>query len=60
MNKKTLLQLNVIPEGKEAWLSYDQYQELKTIFEKIALPSDETSIQDQSYFKLYDFLTNVA
>jgi len=60
MNKETVVQLNVIPEGKEAWLSYDQYQELKRGFEAVELPSTETGIQDKAYFKLYDFLTEVA
>lgn len=60
MNKKTVLQLNVIPEGKVAWLSYEQYQDLKRLFEAVELPSIETGIQDQAYFKLYDFLTKVA
>ncbi len=60
MNKKTILQLNVLPEGKEAWLSYDQYQELKRVFEAVGLPSNEISIQDKAYFKLYNFLTDVA
>lgn len=60
MNKETILQLNVIPEGKEAWLSYDQYHELKRAFEAVELPSSEVDIQGEAYFKLYDFLTNVA
>ena len=60
MNKETVLQLNVVPEGKEAWLSYDQYQELKAIFQDINLPSSQTTIDDKSYFKLYDFLTTIA
>lgn len=60
MNKERLNQLNVIPEGKEAWLSYDQYETLRDLFESISLPSDETGIQDSRYLKLYDFLTQVA
>ena len=60
MNKDTILHLNVLPEGKEAWLSYDQYQELKQVFEAVELPSDEGDIQSEAYLKLYDFLTNVA
>lgn len=60
MNKETILELNVIPEGKDACLSYDQYQALKRLFEAIDIPSNETAIQDEGYAKLYDFLTEVA
>jgi hypothetical protein len=60
MNKEEILQFNVIPEGKEAWLSYDHYQELKQIFEKVKLPANDKGIMDKAYFQLYDFLTNTA
>lgn len=57
MNAETLLQLNVVPEGKTAWLSYDQYQELKRLFEAVAPFSQE---MDAVAFRLHAFLTNVA
>jgi hypothetical protein len=60
MNKEEVLRLNVIPDGKEAWLSYDHYQELKEIFESVKLPSNDKTIMDRQYFQLYDFLTNKA
>lgn len=60
MNKETILQLNVIPEGQQAWLTYDQYQQLKTIFESLPLPVDETGISHNRYFTLSDLLTNIA
>lgn len=60
MNKEEILQLNVIPEGQEAWLSYDQYQKLKRLFERVKLPSTDQAIMDKSYFPLYDFLTKTA
>ena len=60
MNKEEILQLNVIPDGKAAWLSYDQYQELKWIFERLQLPSPDPASLDRPYFQLYDFLTHTA
>ena len=60
MNRETLHRLNVIPEGKAAWLNYEEYQTLKAIFEGISLPDNDTRITDPTYFQLYDFLTNVA
>jgi len=57
MNTDTLLQLNVVPEGKEAWLSYDQYFELKRLFEAVSPLSSE---MDGTTFRVHDFLTNVA
>jgi len=57
MNTDTFLQLNVVPEGKKAWLSYDQYQELKRLFEAVSPFSQE---MDVSAFRLHEFLTNVA
>jgi hypothetical protein len=60
MNKEEILQLNVIPDGKEAWLSYDQYQDLKRIFERVKLPSNDTAIMDSQYVQLHDFLTRTA
>lgn len=60
MNKEEILQLNVLPDGQEAWLSYDQYQDLKRIFERVELPSTDQAIMDRSYFPLYEFLTKTA
>lgn len=60
MNKEEILQLNVIPDGKEAWLSYDQYQALKAIFDEVEIPSDNPDQLDSTYFHLYNFLTNTA
>lgn len=60
MNKTELLQLNVIPEGKAAWLSYEQYLRLKQLFEAVSLPSLEDTADDLAYLALYHFLTEVA
>jgi hypothetical protein len=60
MNKEEILRLNAIPDGKEAWLNYDHYQELKRIFERVNIPSNDKIITDRQYFQLYDFLTNTA
>ena len=60
MNKTELLQLNVIPEGKAAWLSYEQYLRLKQLFETVSLPSLEDTTDDLAYLALYHFLTEVA
>lgn len=60
MNKEALLQLNMLPEGKAAWLSYDNYLTLKTLFEAVPLPSDEETIPAGSYLDLHRFLTQVA
>lgn len=53
----TLLQLNVVPEGKTAWLTFDQFQELKNLFEAVSpfLPEMDTAA-----FRLHRFLTVVA
>ena len=55
MNAETILQLNVVPEGKEPWLSYDQYLELKRLFRQVS-PFDSEMNRDA--FRLYDFLVN--
>jgi hypothetical protein len=60
MNKAELLQLNVIPEGQAAWLSYDQFLKLKRLFEALTLPTNKESTADLRYIDLYHFLTNVA
>ena len=60
MNSEDILKLNVIPDGKEAWLSYDRYQELKTLFEAVNAPSSDKDIVDTQYFQLHHFLTNIA
>lgn len=60
MNKAEVLQLNVIPEGKEAWLSYDQYLELKRLFEAVPLPATEGTTDNLRYIDLYRFLTEIA
>jgi len=57
MNAETILQLNVAPEGEEAWLSYDQFLELKQLFEQVSPLQSE---MNGEAFRLYDFLTNVA
>ncbi len=44
--------LNVIPDGQEAWLSYDDYQDLEAIFETIDLPSAETKIKNPNAFSI--------
>ena len=60
MNKSQVLNLNVIPEGKTPWLSYDHYLELKRLFEMAPPPSSEENTQERSYLALYRFLTDVA
>ena len=60
MNKADILQLIVIPDGQEAWLSYDHYLELKRLFEAAPLPSTEETIDNRLYIDLYRFLTEVA
>jgi len=60
MNRENILKLNVIPDGKEAWLSYDRYQELKTLFEAVNAPSTDKDVVDSQYFQLHHFLTNIA
>ncbi|OQY44376.1 MAG: hypothetical protein B6242_12840 [Anaerolineaceae bacterium 4572_78] len=60
MNKHNVLQFNVIPEGKKAWLNYKHYMELKVIFEAVDIPTSEIDITNNQYFQLYHFLTNIA
>ncbi len=59
MNKEEVLQLNVIPDGKEPWLSYDNYLELKKIFESVNVPSSNKDIVDSEYVQLDRFLRRV-
>jgi hypothetical protein len=52
MNKAEILQLNVIPEGQAAWLNYDQYLELKRLFEAVPLPAAEETPDNLQYINL--------
>lgn len=58
MKKQDFLKLNVVPEGKEAWLSYENYQELERLFEAVDVPGPGEL--DDSYLALYDFLVRTA
>ncbi len=58
MNKQDLLRLNVVPDGKAAWLSYEDYLELEQLFEAVELPGQNET--DDRYVALYDFLVKVA
>ena len=58
MNKQDFLKLNAVPEGKEAWLSYENYLELERLFEAVDLPGQGDL--DDNYAALYDFLVRVA
>lgn len=60
MNKAEVLQLNVIPEGRAAWLSYEQHLELKRLFEAVPLPVAEETTCNLAYLGLYRFLTEVV
>ena len=60
MNKRDILQHNVVPEGKKPWLSYDKYLELKRLFEAVPLPSQEDTTGDGRYLSLHRFLKEVA
>ncbi|MEM7029765.1 MAG: hypothetical protein AAF629_09380 [Chloroflexota bacterium] len=60
MNKEEILQLNVIPDGQEAWLNYDQVEDLKEIFDQVEIPSGDTHQINDGYLQLFDFLTNIA
>lgn len=64
MNKEEFLQLNALPEGRAPWLSYDQYLELKRLFETVLLPTETTPatlhVVDYDYVKLHRFLTEIA
>ena len=58
MNADTLLQLNVVPEGEEARLTYDQYQELKRLFEAVSPLSMEMDLHEMGGHRgLYNYLT---
>ena len=60
MNKAELLQLNVIPDGKEAWLRHDDYLKLKRLFDGLPLPSTAETTASSQYVDLHRFLTEVA
>jgi hypothetical protein len=57
MNKQDFLKLNVVPEGKEPWLSYENYLKLGQLFE--AVDSPDRGIDDD-YLALHHFLVAVA
>ncbi len=65
MNKEEILHLNVLPEGRAAWLNYDQYVTLKQLFETVPVPAvNELDAESQqvndSYRLLHNFLTEQA
>jgi len=60
MNRHDVLQLNVIPDGKEAWLTYEQYLRLKQLFETLPLPDATETTTNPHYLQLHQFLSSVA
>ena len=60
MNRQDVLQLNVIPDGKEAWLTYEQYLRLKQLFEAVPLPDARETTNNPHYLQLHQFLNTVA
>lgn len=60
MNKHDVLKLNSVPEGKEPWLSYDDYHRLKRLFEAVPLSTGENDVTDDRYLALHHFLTQIA
>ncbi len=53
MSKEQLLKLNVVPEGKPPWLSYENYLRLGQLFEATNLPEKG---MDDNYLALHHFL----
>lgn len=64
VNKQDYLKLNIVPEGKAAWLSYEEYLELAWLFEAVDIPSEDPIAPDvgtpSAYADLYNFLVRVA
>lgn len=65
MNKQAVLELNAVPEGKAAWLTYENYLKLEQLFEAVDVPGHAEGAQsgsrlDPNYAALYDFLVRVA
>lgn len=58
MNKQDFLKLNVVPDGKAAWLSYENYVKLSQLFDGVNPP--DQSVIDDNYAALYRFLVTVA
>jgi hypothetical protein len=58
MNKQAILELNAVPEGKAAWLNYENYLQLEQLFEAVEAPGQGSL--DPKYAALYDFLVKVA
>ena len=58
MNKLDLKALNVVPEGKAPWLSYENYTKLGQLFDRVDSPDHKTI--DDNYAALYKFLVAVA
>ncbi len=60
MSKQTLMQLNVVPEGKLPWLDYGNYLRLQRLFDALPLPDEEAAENSFLYPELYWFLTDIA
>jgi hypothetical protein len=58
MNKQDFLKPNVVPEGKEAWLSYEDYLALERLFEAVGVPGPGKF--GDTYTALYGFLVRTA
>ncbi len=58
INKQDFLKLNVVPEGKAPWLSYENYVKLGQLFDMINPPDQK--VIDSNYTALYNFLVVVA
>ncbi|HEY84319.1 MAG TPA: hypothetical protein G4N96_04290 [Chloroflexi bacterium] len=60
MNKYVLKQLNVVPEGKEPWLSYNERSRLQHLFDAVPLSDEKKNVDNFAYLELYWFLTDIA
>lgn len=60
MNKRDLLRLNTVPEGKAAWLSREQHDELRRLFDALPLPETQTAEAAMAYARMHSFLNHIA
>ncbi len=60
MTQQELLQQNAVPEGKPAWLSHGQHNELRRLFEALPSPATQSAEAEIAYARMHHFLVEIA
>ncbi|NJM52667.1 MAG: hypothetical protein HC846_04270 [Blastocatellia bacterium] len=58
--QKVVSTLNCVPQGMAAWLTYDQYQDLRSLYAALENPLTEIGPLSANYVAMHDFLLRVA